>query len=117
MAKENPGNSGSALNSLTLGSKIEGNITADSDFRIDGEVIGNIHCNGKVVIGTHGQIKGNILCTNAEIIGAVIGDFQISETLTLRATAKITGDVSAKNLVVEPGATFNGSCSMKNSAE
>ncbi len=117
MAKDIPGNVGSALNSLTFGSKIEGNITADSDFRIDGEVIGNINCNGKVVIGTHGQIKGNILCSNAEIIGTVTGNFQVTETLTLRSTAKITGDVYTKSLVIEPGASFNGSCTMKNGAE
>jgi cytoskeletal protein CcmA (bactofilin family) len=33
--------------------------------------------------------------------------------LTLRATAKIEGDVFTDKLSIEPGATFNATCSMK----
>lgn len=115
MSKDNQGVYGTNINSLTFGSKIEGNISADSDFRIDGQVIGNINCSGKLVIGTHGQIKGDLICSSAEIIGMVEGNLKISETITLRSTAVIKGDVFTKNLVVEPGATFNGSCTMKDS--
>ena len=43
--------SGMMFNALTAGSKIVGNITADSDFRIDGLIEGEINCTGKIVIG------------------------------------------------------------------
>lgn len=113
MAKDLSTNSGATYNSLTQGSKIEGNIIADNDFRIDGEVQGDIICKGKVVIGQHGILKGTISCVNAEIIGKVTGNINVSESLTLRSTANIQGEVKTKILVVEPNAVFNGSCSMK----
>lgn len=115
MAKEVVANSGAMYNALTNGSKIVGKIFADSDFRIDGEVEGTITCNGKVVIGQKGYLKGSISCLNAEIIGKVDGDIVVTETLSLRSTANIKGDVKTKVLMVEPSAVFNGTCSMKES--
>lgn len=113
MAKEIVNNIGAMYNALTNGSKIVGKIFADSDFRIDGEVEGTINCNGKVVIGQKGILKGSISCVNAEIIGTVEGDIVVSETLSLRSTAVIKGEVTTKILVVEPEAVFDGTCSMR----
>jgi cytoskeletal protein CcmA (bactofilin family) len=113
MAKEVVTNAGAMYNALTNGSKIVGKIYADSDFRIDGDVEGMITCNGKVVIGQKGFLKGSISCVNAEIIGTVEGDIVVSETLSLRSTAVIKGDVKTKILLVEPNAVFDGTCSMK----
>jgi cytoskeletal protein CcmA (bactofilin family) len=115
MAKETTNNSGSTHNALTHGSVITGNIASENDFRIDGEVKGDMHCKGKVVIGQTGVLRGKITCVNAEIIGSVLGNINASDTLTLRATANVTGDIKTKTLVVEPNAVFNGNCSMKES--
>jgi cytoskeletal protein CcmA (bactofilin family) len=113
MAKEVVANTGAMYNALTNGSKIVGKILADSDFRIDGEVEGDILCKGKVVIGQKGYLKGSISCVSAEVIGTVEGDIHVTEMLSLRASAFITGDVRTKILMVEPNAIFNGTCSMR----
>ena len=113
MAKEIVTNSGVMYNALTNGSKIVGKIVADSVFRIDGEVEGEIICSGKVIIGPNGILKGSISCSNAEIVGTVLGDIVVNDALTLRSTANIKGDVKTKVLVVEPNAVFNGTCSMR----
>lgn len=104
--------SGLMFNALTAGSKIVGNITADSDFRIDGLIEGDLQCTGKVVIGEAGRIKGTVSCQNAEILGLMEGKINCSQQLSLRASGKIVGDVHTKTLIVEPGALFNGTCSM-----
>ena len=104
--------SGSMFNSLTAGSKIVGNITADSDYRIDGLIEGELNCTGKVVIGEAGRVKGNVTCQNAEIMGLMDGKIICHQQLSLRASGKIQGDVKTKTLIVEPGAQFNGTCSM-----
>ena len=114
MAKEIVTNTGAMYNALTNGSKIVGKILADSDFRIDGEVEGDIICKGKVVIGQKGLLKGSISCVSAEVVGTVDGDIVVSENLSLLSTAFITGDVKTKILMVEPNAIFNGTCSMRN---
>jgi cytoskeletal protein CcmA (bactofilin family) len=113
MAKEIVNNTGAMYNALTNGSKIVGKIFADSDFRIDGEVEGTITCNGKVIIGQNGTLKGSISCVNAEILGSVDGDITVTDSLSLRSSSVIKGDVRTKVLMVEPNAVFNGTCSMK----
>jgi cytoskeletal protein CcmA (bactofilin family) len=105
-------NSGLMFNALTARSKIVGNITADSDFRIDGTIEGELNCSGKVVIGESGCIKGSIVCQNAEILGMMDGKITCKQQLSLRASGKIIGDVQTKTLIVEPGAIFNGTCAM-----
>ena len=104
--------SGAMFNALTAGSKIVGNITADSDYRIDGLIEGDLQCSGKVVIGEAGRVKGTIVCLNAEILGLMEGKITCREQLSLRTSGKIMGDVITKTLIVEPGAMFNGTCSM-----
>ena len=109
--------SGSLFNALTAGSKIVGTISADSDFRIDGLIEGDLQCTGKVVIGEAGKVKGKITCQNAEILGFLDGKLACSQQLSLRCTGQIQGEVTTKTLIVEPGAIFNGSCSMAKKAE
>ncbi len=112
MAKENNNNTGVQYNALTAGSKIIGNIIADTDIRIDGEVEGTLECKSKLVIGERGFLKGTIVCANAEIYGKLEGDITVSETLSLRQSGAINGKVKTKTLLIEPKAIFNGSCSM-----
>ncbi len=106
--------SGTLYNALTAGSKIIGTIIADSDIRIDGTVEGDLQCSGKVVIGEKGSLKGTITCQNAEIMGRLDGKVQTSQTLALRSTGNIQGEVKTQTLIVEPDAVFNGTCSMGN---
>lgn len=108
--------SGLMFNALTAGSKIVGNIAADSDFRIDGLIEGDLQCTGKVVIGEAGRMKGTIVCQHAEIMGLLEGKIKCHQQLSLRSSGKIQGDVQTKTLIVEQGAIFNGTCSMGNAA-
>lgn len=103
---------GTLYNALTSGSKIVGTIVADSDIRIDGIVEGDLQCSGKTVIGEQGKVKGTIVCQNAEILGQLDGKIEVKQTLALRTSGNIKGDVITGTLIVEPNAVFNGTCSM-----
>lgn len=97
------------INSDTV---IEGSIKAKGNLRIDGKLIGTLECQGRVVIGGSGSVEGEIRCENAEIEGSIKADVVVSELLSLKATAKVQGDIVTKKLAIEPGASFSGSCSM-----
>ena len=116
MANNSNSQPGTLYNALTAGSKIIGTIIADSDIRIDGTVEGDLTCTGKVVIGEQGKLKGTISCQNAEILGDMDGKMEVKNTLALRASGTIKGDVITQVLIVEPEAIFNGSCSMNKPA-
>jgi cytoskeletal protein CcmA (bactofilin family) len=49
------------LNKILSGTEITGDIVSDSNLLIEGEIIGNVSCSGKVVIGSSGKIKGNLV--------------------------------------------------------
>ena len=104
---------GTGQNRINEGTNIKGDINSKGFFRIDVHIDGNVNTPSKVVIGKSGFIKGTLTCENADIEGKFEGNLDVSGTLTLRATANIEGDVVAGKLAVEPGATFNASCSMK----
>lgn len=112
MAKEIANNSGISHNALASGSIIKGNIVSDSDFRVDGSVEGKIECSGRVVIGPNGSLIGDIVCTNAEIMGELKGNIKVSDTLSLKSSANVVGDIKTKVLVIEPDAIFCGTCDM-----
>lgn len=105
-------NDSNAVNLISSGTKITGDITSAGDIRIDGTLLGNINTNGKFVLGVNGLIEGNIECTFADISGEVRGVITVTETLSLKQTAKITGDLIVSKLSIEPGALFNGTCNM-----
>ena len=91
---------------------IVGDIKADGDFRIDGTLEGNLTIKGKVIIGVTGSVKGNIIAAVADIEGESSGSLKVEKTLTLKSTAKISGDVVVGKLSIEPGADFNATCIM-----
>ncbi len=103
----------SAHNTIAYGTRIEGTVYSESDFRIDGEIKGDFMCRGKVIIGQNGQMKGNLKCGNAEIVGRMQGSIEASDVLVLKSSASLEGDIFISTLVIEPNAQFNGTCKMK----
>ena len=101
------------INVVAKNTTINGDIISEGDFRIDGTLEGNIKTKGRVIIGVEGSVKGKIDAVNSDIEGKFSGELLVQETLTIKATAVISGDVVIGKLSVEPGATFNASCSMK----
>ena len=113
MAKYNENESTSNnINLIGLGTEIHGDIMCNGDLRIDGSIVGNISAKGKVVVGETGKIKGEVSCKNSDVSGFVDGKFIVSELLSLKATAKVIGDMSSSRLAIEPGSRFTGYCDM-----
>ena len=102
------------INLISEGTRIKGEVNSKGDIRVDGEVDGIIHSEAKVVIGSTGFVQGDVYCTSSEVLGKVEGTLQCKDVLLLKASARVTGDITAKRLVVEDGALFNGNCSMDN---
>lgn len=100
-------------NIIGKNTQITGEIISDGDFRIDGTLEGSIVTKGRVIVGSSGTIKGKVECTNADVEGKFSGELLVSNTLTVKSSANINGDVVIGKLSVEPGASFNATCAMK----
>lgn len=104
---------GSNQNRINEGTHIIGDISSTGFFRIDGTIEGNIKTPSKVVVGKTGVVKGTLHCESADVEGHLEGDLLVTESLILRSTAQIDGDLVVGKLSVEPGAVINASCIMK----
>ncbi len=113
MAKLNEAEPTRTINLIGTGTAITGDIRSEGDIRIDGSLKGNLHTKGKVVIGPTGNLEGEINCRNIDVSGKVDGKINVNELLTLKASARINGEIKTNKLSIEPGAIFSGSCDMK----
>jgi cytoskeletal protein CcmA (bactofilin family) len=117
MAKYNETETTAAINLIGTGTEITGDVNSNGDIRVDGSLNGNLKTAGKVVIGETGKVSGEIDCKNSEVLGEVHGKIKVSELLSLKATAKIFGDIITKKLAIEPGSKFTGNCKMGNESQ
>jgi cytoskeletal protein CcmA (bactofilin family) len=102
----------SSINLIGNGTSIIGDINSNGDVRIDGTLKGNITISGKLVVGPSGSIEGNVICQNADISGEIHGKVTVTELLSLKASAKLLGDIVTGKISIEPNATFTGTCNM-----
>jgi cytoskeletal protein CcmA (bactofilin family) len=102
----------SSVNLIGNGTKIIGDIQSAGDVRIDGLLTGNIVTTGKFVLGPNGVVEGNVTSGNADISGEIKGKVIVAEMLSLKASAKVSGDIIIGKLAIEPGAIFTGTCNM-----
>ena len=93
-----------ALNLLSEGTQITGDLHASNDIRIDGELKGNISTKGRLIIGQMAKVKGDVNSSSVDILGTMEG------TVSLRSKAIFTGTIKASYIAIEAGAIFNGEC-------
>jgi cytoskeletal protein CcmA (bactofilin family) len=105
-------NGGSGATLVSAGTTLKGDISSNSDLRIDGTVVGNIQSTAKIVIGTNGVVEGNITGNQADVVGKVTGNIRTKDLLQLRGESVVKGNLYAGKLQVEPTASFNGQCHM-----
>lgn len=102
---------------ISAGSSIKGEITSPNDIRIDGNFEGKIISQAKVVVGEKAVIKGDIVCSSCDFWGKIDGNFFVKDTLSLKDTCVVTGDLHIRRLQVDLDATFNGNCKMIGESE
>ena len=102
-----PGPSG-GLNSLVKDTHVEGTIRTASDFRIEGTLVGSLDCQAKLIIGTSGNVNGEVSCKTAMIEGVFEGDLRVADLLEVRETARVNGEISYGKLKIDAGAQLTG---------
>lgn len=106
-----------SISRISAGTVIKGEVISPTDIRIDGTFEGKVHSKGRVVLGETAVIKGDIICENIDLWGKVEGNVFVKDTLALKEGCVMTGNLHARRLSVELGATFNGNCKTITEAE
>ena len=79
---------------------------------IDGKVEGNITSSGKLTVGTHATVVGDIRAGFVTIQGAVEGNVLAAERCALQAGASLHGDIESPRLAMDETASLVGRASI-----
>jgi cytoskeletal protein CcmA (bactofilin family) len=115
-AAEVPAERASHGRASTLGAtlRIKGDLVADEDLVIQGQVDGSILHTRSLTIGAQGQVRGDIRARRIVVEGSVEGDLYALETVSLRPGATVRGDIFAAGVAMEDGARLIGRIDMDN---
>jgi cytoskeletal protein CcmA (bactofilin family) len=99
---------------ISEGSVLDGNLKAPAFARVDGKLNGDVIVEEGLILGEKGHINGNVLTKELVIYGVIDGNIQ-ANSLEIKSTGRINGEIRTQTLVVENGAVYNGSLSMTSS--
>ncbi|MGE3106775.1 MAG: polymer-forming cytoskeletal protein [Phycisphaerales bacterium] len=88
--------------------QIKGEMTFEGSAKILGKFDGKIISKGEVQIGQGAVCKATIEAGTVIVDGEIAGNITARERVKLNASAKVTGDMVAKSLIVAEGAAFQG---------
>ncbi|MCL1837202.1 MAG: polymer-forming cytoskeletal protein [Treponema sp.] len=89
-----------------------GTLNFEKPFLIQGKVSGKINSGGLLVIDEEAVVRADIHTSRVIIRGYVKGDVTASEKVELTVTGKLEGNVTAPEIFMETGCSFNGRCTM-----
>ena len=93
----------------------EGSITLSGALRVDGTFNGKELNMEHITIGKTGKIKSEIKSHSVVVEGVVLGNINCSTRAMLLPTAKILGDISTPELIIQNGVIWDGHCRISNS--
>lgn len=105
--------------STLLGPKTRfiGTIHSSDNCIVYGQVEGDCHSDGVLILGEQGHWRGDISATKVIVSGVVDGNLEATEQLELSATAHITGHISTPALAMADGAVHMGGVQMGRPAD
>ena len=105
-----------AAKGSTLGAtlRFKGDLVADEDLVIQGQVEGSILHTRSLTIGAQGRMLGDIRARRIIVEGSVDGNLYALESVTLRSGATVRGDVFSAGVAIDDGARLTGRIDMDN---
>ena len=97
--------------------RFKGELHADEDLMIRGQVEGSITHSQRLTICRDGKVKADIQGQTIAVEGVVEGDLTASTSVAIMETGKLRGDVEAPSVSIVDGASVNGSVTMKMTGE
>ena len=86
---------------------MKGSLSYSEDLLIDGQFDGTVTDEGgSLSIGTFANVNAKVKCKSIEISGGFDGDIEGADTITVRRTARVHGELRARAVNVEGGANL-----------
>lgn len=89
-----------------------GHIHFVKPFMIKGTVNGTISATSDLVVDTNAVVIANISADRVLVRGKVEGCIEGKRMVFIASTGTVQGDITSAQVVLEPGSTFSGRCTM-----
>lgn len=96
---------------------LKGNLKNKGSIQVNGTIEGEVRSDEFVFVGETAKIKGPVFAKIVEVSGEVNGLIEATEKLEIHPTGRVTGDINAKSLIIQQGATFVGKSLMPSKAK
>jgi cytoskeletal protein CcmA (bactofilin family) len=111
MADEVVSHIGDSIHSIIgEGTRLSGDFEVKGLLRIDGDFIGTIRTNGKVLVSKHGRadctIDGNIIVIGGIVKGTIIAH----NSVEILSSGVVIGTIVAPRLIIHENVLFHGTC-------
>jgi cytoskeletal protein CcmA (bactofilin family) len=95
--------------------RFKGELAADEDLVIHGQVEGSIGPAPRITIGPEASVKATVTAEVIVVEGKVEGDLKAQASVAVRQKANVRGNIEAPAINIAEGACFNGSVKMDTS--
>jgi len=95
--------------------RFKGELHADEEILIRGQIEGSITHSQRVIVCAEGNVKANISAQIIAVEGTVEGDLHAAKAVHVKGTARLKGNIQAPSVSIVDGAHFNGSIAMDES--
>lgn len=89
-----------------------GKIRFTKPLMIKGNILGQINSECDLVIASDAVVKADIYADRILIRGSVEGNIVGNSMVFVTSNGSVTGDITSKQVVLEPGSSFSGRCTM-----
>lgn len=90
----------------------KGNIKFSKPLMIRGKITGKIDSTSDLVVDKDAVLNANVDALRVLVKGKVTGNIYAKDLVFVASTGNVEGDITAKQVVLEPGSTFSGKCTM-----
>lgn len=111
MANQKNGQSSTTPTLISKGCILEGKLESDVFVRIDGNIKGDLFIGEGLIVGEDGLIEGNVHTREIVVYGTVKGTVK-AESIDIKSSGKIMGELNTITLQVEKGAVYIGNVIM-----
>ncbi|MBO8155609.1 MAG: polymer-forming cytoskeletal protein [Bacillaceae bacterium] len=95
------------------GTVLEGKIQTEASMRVDGNIKGEVICQGDLTVGKDGCVDASVQGRNVIIAGEIKGNVQAKEKIHIESSGTLIGNVEMNTFIIDEGGTFKGESKMK----
>ena len=97
--------------------KFKGELTANEDLVIQGQIEGSIKHTSSLTIGEEGKVKADVVAEQISVEGQVDGDLEGRNAVVVKDSANVAGNIFSPVVTLHEGAKFNGRIDMSGEAK